>query len=75
MAVVENTDEKHILTAMWLLPLYLLLIFGRNVRKEIFIFNFFRINVFAIGSQNHTFASAFDMDIALFIYYTNVTST
>ena len=26
MAVVENTDEKHILTAMWLLPLYLLLI-------------------------------------------------
>jgi len=26
MAVVENTDERHILTAMWLLPLYLLLI-------------------------------------------------
>jgi Na+/proline symporter/signal transduction histidine kinase len=26
MAVVENTDEKHILTAMWLLPLYLALI-------------------------------------------------
>jgi phosphoserine phosphatase RsbU/P len=26
MAVVENTDEKHILTAMWLLPLYLVLI-------------------------------------------------
>ena len=26
MAVVENTDEKHILTAIWLLPLYLLLI-------------------------------------------------
>jgi phosphoserine phosphatase RsbU/P len=26
MAVVENTDEKHLLTAMWLLPLYLLLI-------------------------------------------------
>jgi sigma-B regulation protein RsbU (phosphoserine phosphatase) len=23
MAVVENTDERHILTAMWLLPLYL----------------------------------------------------
>ncbi len=26
MAVVENTDEKHILTALWLFPLYLLLI-------------------------------------------------
>jgi sigma-B regulation protein RsbU (phosphoserine phosphatase) len=26
MAVVENTDERHILTAIWLLPLYLLLI-------------------------------------------------
>jgi len=26
MAVVENTHERHILTAMWLLPLYLLLI-------------------------------------------------
>ncbi len=26
MAVVENTDEKHLLTAMWLLPLYLFLI-------------------------------------------------
>jgi Na+/proline symporter len=26
MAVVENTDEKHILTAIWLPPLYLLLI-------------------------------------------------
>ncbi len=26
LAVVENTDEKHILTAIWLLPLYLLLI-------------------------------------------------
>ena len=26
MAVVENTDEKHILTAVWLFPLYLLLI-------------------------------------------------
>jgi phosphoserine phosphatase RsbU/P len=26
MAVVENTDERHILTAMWLLPLYLVLI-------------------------------------------------
>jgi PAS domain S-box-containing protein len=26
MAVVENTNERHILTAMWLLPLYLLLI-------------------------------------------------
>lgn len=26
MAVVENTDDKHILTAMWLLPLYLVLI-------------------------------------------------
>ncbi|MBI4796857.1 MAG: GAF domain-containing protein [Deltaproteobacteria bacterium] len=26
MAVVENTDERHILTAMWLLPLYLWLI-------------------------------------------------
>jgi phosphoserine phosphatase RsbU/P len=26
MAVVENTDERHILTAMWLLPLYLLAI-------------------------------------------------
>jgi PAS domain S-box-containing protein len=26
MAVVENTNEKHILTAMWLFPLYLLLI-------------------------------------------------
>ena len=26
VAVVENHDEKHILTAMWLLPLYLLLI-------------------------------------------------
>ena len=26
MAVVENTDERHILTAMWLLPLYLLII-------------------------------------------------
>ncbi len=26
MAVVENTDERHLLTAMWLLPLYLLLI-------------------------------------------------
>ncbi len=26
MAVVENTDEKHILTAIWLFPLYLLLI-------------------------------------------------
>jgi|UniRef100_A0A7V6A3E2 PAS domain S-box-containing protein len=26
MAVVENTDERHILTAMWLLPLYLFLI-------------------------------------------------
>lgn len=26
MAVVENTDERHILTAMWLLPLYLLVI-------------------------------------------------
>ncbi|MBM4283872.1 MAG: PAS domain S-box protein [Deltaproteobacteria bacterium] len=26
MAVVENTDERHILTAMWLFPLYLLLI-------------------------------------------------
>ncbi len=26
MAVVENTDERHVLTAMWLLPLYLLLI-------------------------------------------------
>ncbi|MDD3582151.1 MAG: ATP-binding protein [Desulfobacca sp.] len=25
MAVVENTDERHILTAMWLFPLYLLL--------------------------------------------------
>ena len=25
MAVVENTDEKHILTALWLFPLYLLL--------------------------------------------------
>ena len=25
MAVVENTDERHLLTAMWLLPLYLLL--------------------------------------------------
>jgi phosphoserine phosphatase RsbU/P len=25
MSVVENTDERHILTAMWLLPLYLLL--------------------------------------------------
>lgn len=25
MAVVENTEERHILTAMWLLPLYLLL--------------------------------------------------
>lgn len=25
MAVVENTDEKHILTAIWLFPLYLLL--------------------------------------------------
>ncbi|MDD2904573.1 MAG: GAF domain-containing protein, partial [Syntrophales bacterium] len=24
MAVVENTDERHILTAMWLFPLYLL---------------------------------------------------
>ena len=26
MAVVENTDERHILTAMWMLPLYLLVI-------------------------------------------------
>uniref|UniRef100_C6E450 histidine kinase n=1 Tax=Geobacter sp. (strain M21) TaxID=443144 RepID=C6E450_GEOSM len=26
MAVVENVDEKHILTAMWLFPLYMLLI-------------------------------------------------
>ncbi|MBN1932444.1 MAG: response regulator [Desulfobacterales bacterium] len=26
VAVVENTNEKHILTSMWLLPLYLLLI-------------------------------------------------
>jgi sigma-B regulation protein RsbU (phosphoserine phosphatase) len=26
MAVVENTDERHILTAMWLFPLYLLFI-------------------------------------------------
>jgi PAS domain S-box-containing protein len=26
MAVVENTEEKHILTAIWLFPLYLLLI-------------------------------------------------
>ncbi|WP_449244968.1 ATP-binding protein [Desulfobacca acetoxidans] len=26
MAVVENTNEKHLLTAAWLLPLYLLLI-------------------------------------------------
>jgi PAS domain S-box-containing protein len=26
VAVVENTNEKHILTAMWLFPLYLLLI-------------------------------------------------
>ncbi len=26
VAVIENHDEKHILTAMWLLPLYLLLI-------------------------------------------------
>ena len=26
MGVVENTDEKHVLTAAWLLPLYLLLI-------------------------------------------------
>ena len=26
MAVVENTDEKHVLTAAWLLPLYLFLI-------------------------------------------------
>jgi PAS domain S-box-containing protein len=26
LAVVENRDEKHILTAMWLLPLYMLLI-------------------------------------------------
>ncbi len=26
VAVVENSDEKHILTAMWLFPLYLLLI-------------------------------------------------
>jgi sigma-B regulation protein RsbU (phosphoserine phosphatase) len=26
MAVVENTDERHILTAMWLLPLYLFVI-------------------------------------------------
>ncbi|MBM4301720.1 MAG: GAF domain-containing protein [Deltaproteobacteria bacterium] len=26
MAVVENTDERHILTAIWLFPLYLLLI-------------------------------------------------
>jgi phosphoserine phosphatase RsbU/P len=26
MAVMENTDERHILTAMWLLPLYLLVI-------------------------------------------------
>jgi len=26
MAVVENTDERHLLTAMWLLPVYLLLI-------------------------------------------------
>ncbi|MBM4288309.1 MAG: GAF domain-containing protein [Deltaproteobacteria bacterium] len=26
MAVVENTDEKHLLTAAWLLPLYLFLI-------------------------------------------------
>jgi PAS domain S-box-containing protein len=26
VAVVENSDEKHILTTMWLLPLYLLLI-------------------------------------------------
>ena len=26
MAVVENTDERHILTAVWLFPLYLLLI-------------------------------------------------
>ncbi|ABK15995.1 PAS domain S-box protein [Syntrophobacter fumaroxidans] len=26
VAVVENHDEKHILTAMWLLPLYLLLV-------------------------------------------------
>jgi Na+/proline symporter len=26
MAVVENTNERHILTAMWLFPLYLLLI-------------------------------------------------
>lgn len=26
MMVVENTDEKHLLTASWLLPLYLLLI-------------------------------------------------
>jgi len=25
MSVVENTDERHILTAMWLFPLYLLL--------------------------------------------------
>jgi sigma-B regulation protein RsbU (phosphoserine phosphatase) len=25
MAVVENTDERHILTAMWLFPLYLLM--------------------------------------------------
>jgi sigma-B regulation protein RsbU (phosphoserine phosphatase) len=25
MAVVENTDEKHLLTALWLFPLYLLL--------------------------------------------------
>lgn len=26
MMIVENTDEKHVLTAAWLLPLYLLLI-------------------------------------------------
>ena len=26
VAVIENSDEKHILTAMWLFPLYLLLI-------------------------------------------------
>ena len=26
VAVVENSNEKHILTAMWLFPLYLLLI-------------------------------------------------
>lgn len=26
MAIVENTDEKHVLTAAWLLPLYLFLI-------------------------------------------------